>query len=169
MVYAEGEDERVLRAAQSVIDEKLAQPILIGRRRVIESRIRKLGLRIATGEDFELVDPQSDPRYEEYWTLYHRLMERTRRVARTTARTVVRTSTTVIAALMVKRGEADAMICGTDRPLRPPSAACARRHRAAPRRAGALGADGADPAQGHLLHRRHPCHVGSDGRSTSPR
>jgi malate dehydrogenase (oxaloacetate-decarboxylating)(NADP+) len=112
VVYAEGEDERVLRAAQSIIDEKLALPVLIGRRRVVESRIRKLGLRIAIGEDFELVDPQSDPRYEEYSDFYHRLMER-RGVSPDAARTLVRTSTTLIAALMVKRGQADAMLCGT--------------------------------------------------------
>jgi malate dehydrogenase (oxaloacetate-decarboxylating)(NADP+) len=112
VVYAEGEDERVLRAAQSIIDEKLALPVLIGRRRVVESRIRKLGLRIAIGEDFELVDPQSDPRYEEYSDFYHRLMER-RGVSPDAAHTLVRTSTTLIAALMVKRGQADAMLCGT--------------------------------------------------------
>ncbi len=112
VVYAEGEDERVLRAAQSVIDENLARPILIGRRRVIESRLRKLGLRIKIDEDFTLVDPQSDPRYEDYANFYHRLMER-RGVAPDDAHTLVRTSTTIIAALMVKRGEADAMLCGT--------------------------------------------------------
>jgi malate dehydrogenase (oxaloacetate-decarboxylating)(NADP+) len=112
IVYAEGEDERVLRATQTVIDEKLALPILIGRRGVIESRLRKLGLRIKLDEDFELVDPQSDPRYHEYWESYHRLMER-RGVAPDDARTLVRTSTTIIAALMVKRGEADALLCGT--------------------------------------------------------
>jgi malate dehydrogenase (oxaloacetate-decarboxylating)(NADP+) len=112
VVYAEGEDERVLRAAQSIIDEKLALPVLIGRRRVVESRIRKLGLRIAIGEDFELVDPQSDPRYEDYSDFYHRLMER-RGVSPDAARTLVRTSTTLIASLMVKRGQADAMLCGT--------------------------------------------------------
>src|SRR5437868_11051537 len=99
IVYAEGEDERVLRAAQTVIDEKLALPILIGRRRVVESRLRKLGLRIRLDEDFELVDPQSDPRYDEYSESYHRMMER-RGVAPDDARTLVRTSTTIIAALM---------------------------------------------------------------------
>jgi malate dehydrogenase (oxaloacetate-decarboxylating)(NADP+) len=95
-----------------VIDEKLAKPVLIGRRRVIESRLRKLGLRIKIDEDFELVDPQSDPRYEEYSDFYHRLMER-RGVSPDAARTMVRTSTTLIAALMVKRGQAEAMLCGT--------------------------------------------------------
>ena len=113
VVYAEGEDERVLRAVQTVIDEKLAHPILLGRRRVIESRLRQLGLRIKPEQDFELVDPQSDRRYKDYWTLYHNLMER-RGVTPDDAKTVVRTRTTVIAALMVKLGQADAMICGVD-------------------------------------------------------
>ena len=121
IVFAEGEDERVLRAAQVIVDEGLAKPILLGRREVVTRRIERLGLRIRDGRDFELVDPQSDPRYNEYWSLYHRLMER-RGISPETARIVVRTSTTVIAALMIKRGEADAMICGTagryDRQLR---------------------------------------------------
>jgi malate dehydrogenase (oxaloacetate-decarboxylating)(NADP+) len=111
VVYGEGEDERVLRAVQTVIDEGLAKPILIGRRRVIEARLHQLGLRIKPDQDFELVDPQSDRRYKEYWTLYHSLMER-RGVTPDDARTLVRTRTTVIGALMVKQGEADAMICG---------------------------------------------------------
>jgi malate dehydrogenase (oxaloacetate-decarboxylating)(NADP+) len=113
VVYAEGEDERVLRAAQTVLDERLAHPILIGRRRVIDSRLRRLGLRIKPTQDFELVDPQSDARYKEYWTLYHRLMER-RGVTPEDAKTMVRTRTTIIAALMVKQGHADALICGVD-------------------------------------------------------
>jgi malate dehydrogenase (oxaloacetate-decarboxylating)(NADP+) len=112
VVFAEGEDERVLRAAQTVIDEKLAKPILIGRGRVVESRLRRLGLRLKPGEDFELVDPQSDSRYEDYWRRYHRLMER-RGVTPEDARNLVRTETTIIAALMVKQGDADAMLCGT--------------------------------------------------------
>ncbi len=112
VVFAEGEDERVLRAAQVIVDDGLAKPILIGRPEVVGRRIQKLGLRIRPGEQFELVDPQSDPRYHDYWTLYHRLMER-RGVSPETARTIVRTRTTAIAALMVRRGEADALICGT--------------------------------------------------------
>jgi malate dehydrogenase (oxaloacetate-decarboxylating)(NADP+) len=111
VIYAEGEDERVLRAAQAVVDDGLARPILIGRREVVAKRIERLGLRIRAGQDFELVDPQADPRYNEYWMLYHRLMER-RGVSPDIARTVVRTSNTVIAALMIKRGEADALLCG---------------------------------------------------------
>ncbi|HXV25449.1 MAG TPA: NADP-dependent malic enzyme [Alphaproteobacteria bacterium] len=121
VVFAEGEDERVLRATQAIVDDGLARPILIGRPKVVSQRIERLGLRIRPEEHFELVNPQSDPRYNDYWSLYHRLMER-RGVSPETARTVVRTRTTVIGALMVKRGEADALICGTseryDRELR---------------------------------------------------
>ena len=112
VVYAEGEDERVLRAVQIVLDEGLARPTVIGRWFVVEQRIERLGLRIRLDEDFDLVDPQDDPRYRDYWTLYHELMAR-RGVSPDDAREVVRTSPTAIAALMVKRGEADAMICGT--------------------------------------------------------
>ncbi len=112
LVYAEGEEERVLQAAQTVVDERLARPILIGRRAVVTQRIERLGLRIRPGEHFELVDPEDDPRFPEYWRLYHELMER-KGVSPDLARTVVRTSSTVIAALMLKRREADALICGT--------------------------------------------------------
>jgi malate dehydrogenase (oxaloacetate-decarboxylating)(NADP+) len=112
VVYAEGEEERVLRAAQAVLDEGIARPILIGRSEVVETRLQRLGLRMKPGEDFELVNPQSDPRYPEYWKLYHAIMER-RGISPDFARTVVRTRNTLIAALMVRRGEADAMLCGT--------------------------------------------------------
>ncbi|MCK8515301.1 NADP-dependent malic enzyme [Methylonatrum kenyense] len=112
VVYAEGEQERVLRAVQVVVDDGLAAPILIGRRKVVEMRIRRLGLRLVIGESVELADPEDDPRYREYWTLYHSLMER-RGVTPDQARNIVRTRNTVIASLMVYRGEADALICGT--------------------------------------------------------
>ncbi len=112
VVYAEGEEENVLSAIQNILDDELAKPILIGRKKVIESRIERLGLRMKVGEDFELVDPESDPRYRDYWEHYLRLMDR-KGVTPATARYRVRTSTSVIAALMVHRGEADAMICGT--------------------------------------------------------
>ncbi len=112
VVYAEGEEERVLRAVQVAVDERLVQPVLIGRRRVVEGRIRRLGLRLRMDEDFELCDPEDDPRYDEYWSLYHSLLAR-KGASPDYARTVVRTRTTVIAALMVRRGEADAGICGT--------------------------------------------------------
>ena len=112
VVYADGEERRVLRAVQTVVDEKLAKPILVGRREVLRSRIEELNLRLRLDSDVEVVDPQSDHRYPEYWRHYHALMER-KGVSPEDARTIVRTRNTVIGALMVKRGEADAMICGT--------------------------------------------------------
>ena len=111
LVYAEGEAWRVLQAVQIVRDEGFARPILIGRRAVIAKRIEKLGLRLQHGQDFELVDPEDDPRYREYWELYHRLMER-KGITPSQARLAVRTQNSVIAALMVRRGEADAMLAG---------------------------------------------------------
>ncbi|MGD8709139.1 MAG: NADP-dependent malic enzyme, partial [Ectothiorhodospiraceae bacterium] len=111
VVYGDGEEERVLRAVQVVVDDGLAKPILVGRRRVVKMRLKRLGLRLRVDEDFELVDPEDDPRYREYWTLYHSLMERSG-VTPDRARQIVRTRNTVIAALMVKRGEADAMLGG---------------------------------------------------------
>jgi malate dehydrogenase (oxaloacetate-decarboxylating)(NADP+) len=111
VVYAEGEDSRVLRAVQTVVDEGLARPILIGRPGVIAMRIQKDGLRIAPGTDFELVDPEDDPRFKEYWSDYHALMGRDG-VTPEMAKAALRRSTTTIAAMMVRRGDADAMLCG---------------------------------------------------------
>ncbi|WP_147653372.1 NADP-dependent malic enzyme [Vulcaniibacterium gelatinicum] len=111
VVYAEGEEETVLRAVQTVIDEQLAYPILIGRPEVIEARIRRLGLRMRAGVDFELTNINSDPRFDAYWQQYHRLTER-RGVTPAAAKNLMRSRPTLIAALMVERGEADAMICG---------------------------------------------------------
>ena len=111
LVYAEGEEWRVLQAVQIVCDEGFARPILVGRAAVVDSRIKKLGLRLKRGVDFELVDPEDDPRYREYWTQYHGIMERAG-VTPGKARTVLRTENTVIAALMVRRGEADALLAG---------------------------------------------------------
>ncbi len=111
VAFAEGEDERVLRAAQQVLDDGLARPIIIGRRDVVARRLQRLNLRFKLDQDVELVDPQDDPRYHDYWTLYHRLMER-KGVSPDFARGLVRTRTSVIAALMVRRGEADALLCG---------------------------------------------------------
>ena len=112
LVYAEGEDERVLRAVQAVIDEGLAKPVVIGRPGVIEQRLSRLGLRLKPKKDFEIVDPDDDPRFADYWRLYHGLMER-KGVTPDLARNIVRTRNSVIAALMVRRGDAEAMICGT--------------------------------------------------------
>ncbi|MEX0346782.1 MAG: NADP-dependent malic enzyme [Rhizobiaceae bacterium] len=113
VIYADGEEERVLRAAQVIIEEGLGQPILIGRPNVIETRLKRYGLKIRPGADFELVNPQDDPRYRDYVDL---LVERTGRrgVTPEAARTLVRTNSTVIAALAMLRGEADAMICGLE-------------------------------------------------------
>jgi malate dehydrogenase (oxaloacetate-decarboxylating)(NADP+) len=112
VVYAEGEDERILRAAQVVIDEGIAQPILVGRPAVIESRIQKLGLRIKPGVDFEVVNPERDDRYRVYWQAYHRLTNR-KGVTEQYAQIELRRRFTLIGALMVHLGEADGMICGT--------------------------------------------------------
>jgi malate dehydrogenase (oxaloacetate-decarboxylating)(NADP+) len=111
VVYAEGEDERVLRAAQQAIDEGLARPILVGRRAVVERRIESLSLRLRLGQDAPLVDPDNDARFGEYWRFYHSLMQR-KGVSPDYARRLVRTRNTLIAALMVRKGEADAMLCG---------------------------------------------------------
>jgi len=111
VVYAEGEQDTILRAVQNVSDDRLARPILIGRPAVIEHRIQRLGLRIRAGEHFELVNVDDDPRYTEYWNLYLRLNERLG-VTPSLAKALVRSRPTLIAALMVARGEADAMICG---------------------------------------------------------
>ncbi|MEJ2121632.1 MAG: NADP-dependent malic enzyme [Alphaproteobacteria bacterium] len=113
LIYADGEDERVLRAVQVVVDEGLAQPILVGRPAVIERHIERLALRLRPAEDFELIDPQDNPRYQDYWQPYHRIMER-KGVIPDTAQIVVRTDTTVIAALAVNQGGADAMLCGLE-------------------------------------------------------
>jgi malate dehydrogenase (oxaloacetate-decarboxylating)(NADP+) len=112
MVYAEGEDERVLRAVQIVADEGLARPTLIGRPQVVEQRIERLGLRIRAGRDFALVNPESDPRYRDYWTTYHRLTER-KGVSPEYARVEMRRRNTLIGSMMMIKGEADGMLCGT--------------------------------------------------------
>ncbi|MFZ5560058.1 MAG: NADP-dependent malic enzyme [Pseudomonadota bacterium] len=112
IAYAEGEDERVLRAVQVVVDEGLARPILIGRPAVIEKRIEKLGLRIRPGKDFELVNQDSDPRFKQYWSYYHQLMER-QGISPELAQKEVRRRATLIAGLLVHFGDADGMICGT--------------------------------------------------------
>lgn len=111
LVYTDGEEERVLRAVQVVVEEGLARPILIGRPEVIASRIRRFGLRLEPGRDFELCNPDSDPRYNEYVAFYQKRMGR-QGVTPEVAREVVRTRRTVIAAIMVARGEADAMLAG---------------------------------------------------------
>jgi malate dehydrogenase (oxaloacetate-decarboxylating)(NADP+) len=112
IVFAEGEDERVLRAAHAMMEETNDIPVLIGRPDVVESRCERAGLPIRPGVDVHLVNPENDPRYRDYWGTYHDLMAR-RGVSPDIARAVMRTNTTAIAAVMVHRGEADSMICGT--------------------------------------------------------
>jgi malate dehydrogenase (oxaloacetate-decarboxylating)(NADP+) len=112
VVYCEGEDERVLHAVQAVVEEGLARPILIGRPEVVNARLKKAGLRLTAGEQFELVNPNSDPRFQDYWRLYHSIMERKGVSVEVAKREVIR-RTTLIGALMVRQGEADAMLCGT--------------------------------------------------------
>ncbi len=111
IVYAEGEDERVLRAAQVVIDEGLARPILIGRPAVIEARIARAGLQIKSGRDFELIDPEDDSRFRRYWETYYRLEARNG-ITPEMAKAAMRRSSTTVAALMVRLGDAEGMLCG---------------------------------------------------------
>jgi malate dehydrogenase (oxaloacetate-decarboxylating)(NADP+) len=112
VVYAEGENETVIRAAQIVVDERLARPILIGRPEALDRKMKELGIRLTIGKDVEVLDPRNYPARVEYAEDYHRLMAR-KGVLADAARILLRSSATVIAAMMVRRGEADAMICGT--------------------------------------------------------
>ena len=112
IVFAEGESERVLRASQAVIEETTDQPILIGRPDVIETRCERAGLKIRPGVDFEIVNPENDPRYRDYWGTYHDIMAR-KGVTPDLAKAIMRTNTTAIGAVMVHREEADSLICGT--------------------------------------------------------
>ncbi|HTT10130.1 MAG TPA: NADP-dependent malic enzyme [Burkholderiaceae bacterium] len=112
VVYAEGEDERVLRAVQVVVDEAIARPILVGRPSVIESRIERFGLRMRAGRDFEVVNPESDERYPDYWRTYHRMTAR-KGVNEQYAALEMRRGHTLIGAMMIHKGEANGMICGT--------------------------------------------------------
>ncbi|MDC1429574.1 NADP-dependent malic enzyme [Emcibacteraceae bacterium] len=112
VIYAEGEDKNVLRAVQAAIDEKLIRATLIGRPDVINRRIEKLGLRLKENVDFEVINPHQDGRYKEFCNEYHKIVGR-KGVSKEAARTIIRTNTTVIAAMSVKLGYQDAMICGT--------------------------------------------------------
>ena len=111
VIYAEGEDERVLRAVQVVLDEGLARPTLIGRPEVIAMRVQRAGLRLKLGQDVAVIDPENDPRFRQYWETYHQLMGRNG-VTPDMAKAAVRRSNTTIGALAVRLGDADAMICG---------------------------------------------------------
>jgi malate dehydrogenase (oxaloacetate-decarboxylating)(NADP+) len=112
IVYAEGEEERVLRAVQVVVDEKLARPILVGRPAVLEKRIEKFGLRLKLGEHFDVINPDFDERYRDYWQSYHQMVMR-KGITEDLARLAMRRRHTLIGAMMIHKGDADGMICGT--------------------------------------------------------
>jgi len=112
IVYAEGEDERVLRAVQVVVDEKLARPILVGRPAVLEQRIEKFGLRLKLGQHFDVINPDFDERYRDYWQTYHQMVMR-KGVTADMAKLAMRRRHTLIGAMMIHKGDADGMICGT--------------------------------------------------------
>jgi malate dehydrogenase (oxaloacetate-decarboxylating)(NADP+) len=112
IVYAEGEEERVLRAVQVVVDEKLARPILVGRPAVLEKRIEKFGLRLKQGEHFDVINPDFDERYRDYWQTYHQMVMR-KGVTQDMAKLAMRRRHTLIGAMMIHKGDADGMICGT--------------------------------------------------------
>lgn len=112
IIYCEGEEERVLRAVQVVVDERLAKPTLIGRPKVLEQRIVKFGLRLKLGVDFDVINPEFDERYRDYWQTYHRMTER-KGVTQQYAKIEMRRRTTLIGAMAIHKGDADGMICGT--------------------------------------------------------
>ncbi|HEY3431272.1 MAG TPA: NADP-dependent malic enzyme [Rhodocyclaceae bacterium] len=112
VLYCEGEDERVLRAVQAVIEEGIAKPVVVGRPEVISKRIERAGLKLKAGEDFEVVNPTSDARYRELWQEYHRIMGR-RGVTQDLAKQLIRSDTTLIGTMLLKRGDVDAVLCGT--------------------------------------------------------
>ncbi|MGA3248267.1 MAG: phosphate acyltransferase, partial [Paraburkholderia sp.] len=112
IVFAEGEEERVLRALQIIVDEKLAKPILIGRPAVIEQRIARYGLRLVNGQDYTVVNTDHDERYRDFWQTYHKMMSR-KGISQQMAKLEMRRRTTLIGSMLVNKGEADGMICGT--------------------------------------------------------
>ena len=128
VAYAEGEDERVLRAVQVVVDEGLAKPVLIGRPEVIAARIAKFGLRLRAGTDFELVNINSDPRYRECWQLYYQLMGRNG-ISPEDAKEAVLRKPSLIGALLLRIGACDALVCGTGRQVPGAPAPCRGCHR----------------------------------------
>jgi malate dehydrogenase (oxaloacetate-decarboxylating)(NADP+) len=112
IVFAEGEDERVMQAVQVIVDEGIAKPILVARPAVFERRVEKLGLRLKAGVDVEIINPENDPRYKEYWSEYHQLMQR-RGITPQYAKIEMRRRLTLISSMMVRKGAADGLICGT--------------------------------------------------------
>ncbi len=113
VAFCDGEEEKILQAAQIVVDENVARPVLVGREDVISRRIKILGLRLEKDKDYELVDPQKDKRFRDYWETYHSIMER-KGVTPEDAKTILQTNTTVIGSLLVHKGDSDAAICGAE-------------------------------------------------------
>ncbi|CAN5694275.1 NADP-dependent malic enzyme [soil metagenome] len=112
IVYAEGEEERVLRAVQVIVDEKLARPILVGRPHILAQRIEKFGLRLTAGVDFEVINPEFDPRYRDYWETYYQMTCR-KGITEQYAKLEMRRRHTLIGSMMIHKGDADGLICGT--------------------------------------------------------
>ena len=112
IVYAEGEEERVLRAVQVIVDEKLASPILVGRPQILEQRIEKFGLRLKAGVDFQIINPEFDPRYRDFWQTYYKMTCR-KGITEQYAKLEMRRRHTLIGSMMIHKGDADGMICGT--------------------------------------------------------
>jgi malate dehydrogenase (oxaloacetate-decarboxylating)(NADP+) len=112
IVYAEGEEERVLRAVQVVVDERLARPILVGRPNVLQQRIEKFGLRLKLGQHFDVINPDFDERYRDYWQSYYQMVMR-KGITQDVAKLAMRRRHTLIGAMMIHKGDADGMICGT--------------------------------------------------------
>ena len=164
VIYAEGEDERVLRAVQAVVDEGLARPILIGRPEVVDMRLQKFGLRVRPGKDFELVNPESDPRYRDVWTEYFGIMRR-RGVTPDDARTHVRQSTTLIGVDAAAQRRWRRAAVRDLRTAQGPPAPHQQRHRAGAGRGNLRGDERAAAAQADAVHLRHLCQRGSHGRA----
>ena len=170
VAFAEGEDDRVLRAAQVIVDEGVARPVLVGRDDVIGERIQGLGLRLAPGADCEIVSFDSDARYEETWREYYSLVRRSG-VTQTLAREAMRTRPTLIAAMLLRRGAVDAMLCGTSGALLRPSQRCAQGYRPKAGRVYAWHDEHADPRRPAAVRLRHLCQsrsVARTARRTDP-
>ena len=163
VIYSEGEDERVLRATQVVLEERIARPVLIGRPEVMKDRIKRFGLTINPGVDFQVVDPRSDPRYRDYVATYLKVAGR-KGVTPDVARTVVRTSPSVIGALALHRGEVDALICGLEGRFTSRLDHIRDIVGLAPGREGFFGALARHRLDRVLFPRRHPCALRSERR-----
>ena len=170
IVYAEGEDERVMRAAQVVVDEGIAKPILVGRPAILEQNVQRFGLRIQPGIDFEIINPEQDARYRAYWTEYYRLTQR-KGVSQQYAKMEMRGRQTLIAAMMIHMGEADGMLCGMFGTHELHLQLCRPGDRAAQGRQGHRRDECGDPAHANGLHRRHvrQCRSHTPSRSRKSR